>query len=63
MMRVSELRARKKALETAIAALVFDFEKETGVAIEDLITLNHLGNSHEAEQESPRVQVEVHLEM
>lgn len=63
MLKVSELRERKRQLEQNIAHLVQAFEQETGVEIDGLITLNRLDTQNQTAQENNLCKVDVHLHM
>lgn len=64
MLRVSELRARKRVLEEEMAKLIQDFEQETGVEIDGLITLERQKqHTVVTGMLSASIKVEVHLDM
>ncbi|AUZ05820.1 MULTISPECIES: hypothetical protein [Vitreoscilla] len=62
MLKISELRQRKQDLETNVAQLIHDFESETGVKIDGLISVLHL-NKEDMNEKINSIKVEIHLDV
>lgn len=62
MLKISELRQCKQDLETNVAKLILDFENETGVKVDSLISISHL-NKEDMNEKINRIKVEIHLDI
>lgn len=63
MLNLSELRVRKRTLEEEIARLIEEFELQTGVVVDHLITLERQQVGSSSDEQVEQIKVDVHLDV